>query len=361
MSLHVGLVLVICVKALDSAPRTCASGWCDGPSLPIVDNADSLEVYCTPALAARDFCEDRFLGEEACSYIEAAVIEKCSSVNNEGKLLDPGNMPTFTLYSRKLSQFFDWPRPVTFNKVPFKMNVEGTQTWVNNTAEATALCKQLSSSDCRRLLSTLDPRGEERWSSLELISLQYEDIKESHEEFLNGFAVQLMGSRNPMLLAHMEFVRQRQFGFTSQGVWWMWKILVDAMPQQFTFLEIGVYKAATPSLIQLLANQASKQAKVYGVTPLGEPAPEKQGAGKRDVSNILFDDHGSKKYSAGEEHTKTHFLGSIRQLYKAFLMNAETDLELLIGYSNDEDILARVNKLPFLDILLVDGDHTHQV
>jgi hypothetical protein len=92
--------------------------------------------------------------------------------------------------------------------------------------------------------------------------MQYEDVKEAHDEIQAGFNTQLDGNRNPLLRAHMMFVRQRRFGFASAGVSWMWKLLVDAMPQQFSFLEIGVFKAATPSLVQILANQAQKQVRV---------------------------------------------------------------------------------------------------
>jgi hypothetical protein len=54
---------------------------------------------------------------------------------------------------------------------------------------------------------------------------------------------------------------------------------------------------------------------VYGVTPLGEPAPEKQGAGERHESNILFLD--------GTERDSSKYLADIKQLYSAFMMNAE--------------------------------------
>jgi hypothetical protein len=57
-------------------------------------------------------------------------------------------------------------------------------------------------------------------------------------------------------------------GFGEHAFCWNWQLIVDAMPQSFKFLEIGVYKGRTLGVIQLLASQMKKECEIYGITPL---------------------------------------------------------------------------------------------
>lgn len=66
------------------------------------------------------------------------------------------------------------------------------------------------------------------------------------------------------LKAHRDFVEQRVYGFGERAFYWVWKLLVDEMPANFRFLEIGVYKGQILSLVRLL----SQDAYILGVTRL---------------------------------------------------------------------------------------------
>ena len=64
-------------------------------------------------------------------------------------------------------------------------------------------------------------------------------------------------------------------GFGELSFSWSWFLLVKSMPQDFTFLEIGVYKGRVLALIQLLSNLFNKHVKIHGVTPLDGAATDK--------------------------------------------------------------------------------------
>lgn len=70
------------------------------------------------------------------------------------------------------------------------------------------------------------------------------------------------------LKAHRDFIKKHVYGFGERSFWWLWKLIVDEMPATFRFLEIGVYKGATPSVVRLLATRTGKRAEIFGVTPL---------------------------------------------------------------------------------------------
>lgn len=71
-------------------------------------------------------------------------------------------------------------------------------------------------------------------------------------------------NNNPTLKAHRDYVETNVWGFGERSFWWMWKLLCDELPTNFSFLEIGCFKGATLSVIKLLRPDA----KVFGITPL---------------------------------------------------------------------------------------------
>ena len=59
-------------------------------------------------------------------------------------------------------------------------------------------------------------------------------------------------------------------GFGELAFVWSWKLLVDTMPKNFKFLEIGVFKGRVMALINILAERISKSCYLYGITPLDQ-------------------------------------------------------------------------------------------
>lgn len=129
------------------------------------------------------------------------------------------------------------------------------------------------------------------------------------------------------LNAHRTFVENNVFGFGERSFHWMWKLIIDAMPKQFTFLEIGVLKGQTLSLVELLAKRSGKKAKRYGVTPLSTEGGVWESNYEEDIK-LIHDKFGIKK-----------------------------DYTILKGLSEDPVIIERASKLN-LDCLYIDGGHS---
>jgi hypothetical protein len=137
-------------------------------------------------------------------------------------------------------------------------------------------------------------------------------------------------NRDPMLKRHRDWVEQNQFGFGDRAFGWVWKMLVDQMPQEFSFLEIGVFKAQTLSLVALLAKNSGKKASVYGITTLENT---------RDVRC---------QYPAGD------YRGWISQIHQHFEV---THPVLFVGRSNNPTVVQQSNGFAPYDLCYVDAGH----
>lgn len=63
---------------------------------------------------------------------------------------------------------------------------------------------------------------------------------------------------DPELCAHRDWVQSHIFGFGERSFHWLHKIVVDEMPQQFIFMEIGGFRMQVVSLYQLLADRTGR-------------------------------------------------------------------------------------------------------
>lgn len=70
------------------------------------------------------------------------------------------------------------------------------------------------------------------------------------------------------LLEHRTYIEEHGLGMGERAFHWLWRLIVDAMPTYFRFLEVGVYKGQILSLVKLLANRTDRLANVTGVTLL---------------------------------------------------------------------------------------------
>src|SRR6266699_3440577 len=70
------------------------------------------------------------------------------------------------------------------------------------------------------------------------------------------------------LKAHRDWTETNQYGFGDRAFGWVWKMLVDQMPSEFSFLEVGVFKGQILSLVALIAQSSGKIANITGVTTL---------------------------------------------------------------------------------------------
>ena len=132
------------------------------------------------------------------------------------------------------------------------------------------------------------------------------------------------------LKAYRDFIEQNAFGFGERCFLWMWNDIIAKMPDEFTFMEIGVFRGQILAIVSLLAERHGKKVRRIGITPL-------------DTS----DGHWESDYEA-----------DIIRLHDVF--NIKDDYELIrLDSTNPNAIKLASNNPP--DVLYIDGGHTYEV
>jgi predicted O-methyltransferase YrrM len=166
-------------------------------------------------------------------------------------------------------------------------------------------------------------------------SKEYEDTEEHNRMVIETFRKTTDEIKE--LKEHRDFIEYHQrelgmiYGHGDRSLPYFWKLLVDEMPKSFKFLEIGVYKGQILSLVQMLANSSSRNAKIYGVTPLFDPD---------------FADYNRLPY--------------IEKLFEKFNLTME-NTTVIDGFSQKPDIIEKVKETGPYDMVYVDGDHSYAV
>lgn len=140
---------------------------------------------------------------------------------------------------------------------------------------------------------------------------------------------------NIELKQHRDYIVKTRSGYGNRAFHWMWKLLVDQMPEQFTFLEIGVFMGQITSLIQTLATRNEKKVMIYGITPLDNT-----------------DNHPDKNY-----------LLEIERVYRDLKISMN-NTQIIKGLSTEESVIQKaIEKTPLggYDMIFIDGGHTFSV
>ena len=132
------------------------------------------------------------------------------------------------------------------------------------------------------------------------------------------------------LKAYRDFIEQNAFGFGERCFLWMWNEIIAKMPNEFTFMEIGVFRGQILAIVSLLAERHGKKVRRIGITPL-------------DTS----DGHWESDYEA-----------DIIRLHDVF--NIKDDYELIRLDSTNPNAIKLASQNP-PDVLYIDGGHTYEV
>lgn len=95
---------------------------------------------------------------------------------------------------------------------------------------------------------------------------EYTPLFQDTPEFHHNLNVSFENSVNdrPQLKAHRDYVQNKIHGFGERSFWWLWKLIMDELPDNTKLLEIGIFKGATVSLWRILKPDAY----IFGVTPM---------------------------------------------------------------------------------------------
>jgi len=147
-------------------------------------------------------------------------------------------------------------------------------------------------------------------------------INESFAEFVNG---------HELLKKHRDFVESNAFGFGERSFGWLFKLVVDEMPKEFSFLEVGVFRGSSLSLIKLLANLSIKKVNRFGVSPM----------------------------DSSDGHWDSDYFADVIRIHHE--LDLKPDYTIYHGLSTEERIIEKAKSTAPYNILYIDGGHTKEV
>ena len=134
---------------------------------------------------------------------------------------------------------------------------------------------------------------------------------------------------DPELKAYRDWIEANVFGFGERCFYWMWYRLVHKMPQEFNFLEVGVFRGQILGLVSILSRRLQKADVRVGVTPL----------------------------DATEVGWESDYRRDIAQLHKIHAI--DPDYTIIEGYSTDPKVQKMAARRKY-DIVYIDGGHEYE-
>jgi len=166
----------------------------------------------------------------------------------------------------------------------------------------------------------------------------YEDTVEFHTAVRDDMFRRI--EEDPELINLRKWVLVNKHGYGETQFYWMWNLIVSQLPQDFKFLEIGVYRGQIPCLVTLFAKRHEISGKTFGVTPL---------------STIGFsgthpgDQPGEQKPDFEQDITKTF----------SFAKQPTNNFKLIVGNSMDEAVIYTTSLEAPFDVVYIDGGHEY--
>lgn len=125
------------------------------------------------------------------------------------------------------------------------------------------------------------------------------------------------------LKEYRDWIEENIFGFGERSFLWMWKLLIDTLPPDFSFLEIGVFRGQILGLVRILAPQAD----ITGITPL----------------------------TSEGGHWESDYEADIKLLHQMFKLKQP---KIIKGLSTDAEVIEQAG---MYDIVYIDGGHSYEV
>jgi cephalosporin hydroxylase len=159
----------------------------------------------------------------------------------------------------------------------------------------------------------------------------YEDTIPFHTSVRDDFFRRVEEDRE--LIDFRVWVLSHRHGFGETQFYWMWNLITQVLPQDFKFLEIGVFRGQIPCLVTLLAHRYGLRGKIYGVTPLST-------IGFTDLpDNLDFERDIIKTFTAAKQPM--------------------ANFQLIVGNSTDKDVIYTTGLEGPFDLVYIDGGHEY--
>lgn len=162
--------------------------------------------------------------------------------------------------------------------------------------------------------------------TIHTLRTNWQDTPEYHSSVNNDFTAKV--NSIDWMNEYRTWIENNVFGFGERSFLWLWKLLVDEMPSEFTFCEIGVFRAQILGLIKMLASDTGRKVTRYGVTPL-------------DSSGGVWE---------------SDYRVDIEKLHDTFFI--PKDYKLIVGNSTDAETIESARNE--YDLLYIDGSHTYE-
>lgn len=163
--------------------------------------------------------------------------------------------------------------------------------------------------------------------TLQEIQSTWKDNKETHK--LIAETLYHKTNEVPILKELRDFIETNTFGHGERCFYWMWKLIIDEMPSDFNFLEIGVHKGQILALVKILSDRAEKTINRAGISPM----------------------------NGAELNIDSDYYADIKKLHDLF--GIKNDISIIEGMSTDPKVI-EVSKFLSLDILYIDGGHDYK-
>jgi len=155
----------------------------------------------------------------------------------------------------------------------------------------------------------------------------------SHEEIWLEFTD--LFEKNDFFKHFRSHITQNYLGYGEDQFYVMWDKIVSSLGNDFSFLEIGVYKGQILCLVALLSLKYNKNSNIYGISPL---------------------------YNLSDKTTRydeADYKAEIVNLHKHFNLDFSIEKQIIQGISTSDDVKNQILKMPQFDVVYIDGGHEY--